>query len=218
MPIPRSAPSPDRTLLRDDVYRRLRDAIVDGTFEPGEQLKDSELAAWIGVSRTPVREALLRLATSGLVVSHPGRSTYVSTIDSRVLQEARDVVAAMHQLAIRETAGKLSKADVDRMRKANRRFEKALADGDAAKALQADDEFHAVPVSASKNRALQAVLDQFGPVVRRAELLRFQSDDGRESLDMHERLIELTEAGDVEGAMRIAFDTWRSLPDAPAER
>lgn len=217
MPIPQNAPTPDRMLLRDNVYQKLRDAIVDGTFEPGEQLKDSELAAWIGVSRTPVREALLRLGTSGLVVAKPGRSTYVSTIDPRTLQEARDVVAAMHELAIRETVGKLTKAELDRMRTANHRFEKAIADGDAAKALQADDELHAVPVEASKNRALQSVLEHFGPVVRRAELLRFQSDDGAESLRMHERLIELSESGDVEGAMRVAFDTWRSLPDAAAE-
>ena len=214
MPVPQNSPAADRTLLRDNVYVKLRDAIVDGTFHPGEQLKDLELAAWLGVSRTPVREALLRLGTSGLVVAQPGRSTIVSEIDPRMLQEARDVVASMHELAIRETVGKLSAADIDRMRAANRRFEKAIADGDAVAALQADDDLHAVPVEAAKNRALQSVLDHFGPVVRRAELLRFQSDDGAESLRMHERLIELSEAGDVDGAMRVAFDTWHSLPDA----
>jgi DNA-binding GntR family transcriptional regulator len=214
MPVPQNSPAADRTLLRDNVYIKLRDAIVDGTFHPGEQLKDVELAAWLGVSRTPVREALLRLGTSGLVVAQPGRSTTVSEIDPRMLQEARDVVASMHELAIRETVGKLSKAEIDRMRKANRQFEKALSEGNAAKALQADDALHAVPVEASKNRALQSVLDHFGPVVRRAELLRFQSDDGAESLTMHERLIELAESGDVEGAMRVAFDTWHSLPEA----
>ena len=52
------------------------DAIVDGTFAPGEQLRDLELAGWLGVSRTPVREALLRLAEAGLVVAEPGRSTW----------------------------------------------------------------------------------------------------------------------------------------------
>ncbi|RWZ68005.1 GntR family transcriptional regulator [Labedella populi] len=213
MPIPQDSPTTERTLLRDNVYERLRDAIVDGTFEPGEQLKDAELAAWIGVSRTPVREALLRLATSGLVVSLPGRSTTVSLIDARALQEARDVVAAMHELAVGETAGKLSAAEIDRMREANRRFEKALAEKDAAAALVADDDFHAVPVAAADNRALQSVLEHFGPLVRRAELQRFRSDDGAESLRMHERLIDLCEAGDVEGAKRVAFDTWRSLPD-----
>ena len=81
MPIPSSTAGVDRSLLRDDVYRRLRDAIVDGTFTPGEQLKDGELADWLGVSRTPVREALLRLGTTGLVLAVPGRSTTVTAID-----------------------------------------------------------------------------------------------------------------------------------------
>ena len=58
-------PSYRRSLLRDDVFARLRDAIVDGTFAPGEQLRDLELADWLGVSRTPVREALLRLRRPG---------------------------------------------------------------------------------------------------------------------------------------------------------
>ena len=73
MPIPSGSPAVGRSLLSDDVYRRLRDAIVDGTFMPGEQLKDGDLAEWLGVSRTPVREALLRLRGSGLVVALPGR-------------------------------------------------------------------------------------------------------------------------------------------------
>ena len=63
MPIPMTDGSSalKRGLLRDDVYTRLRDAIVDGTFAPGEQLRDLDLAQWLGVSRTPVREALMRL-------------------------------------------------------------------------------------------------------------------------------------------------------------
>lgn len=61
MPIPTKTAPYTRSLLRDGVYVQLRDAIVDGTLEPGEQLRDGELAGWLGVSRTPVREALLRL-------------------------------------------------------------------------------------------------------------------------------------------------------------
>src|ERR687894_223377 len=116
MPIPPGTPAVDRSLLRDDVYRRLRDAIVDGTFRPGEQLKDGELADWLGVSRTPVREALLRLGASGLVVALPGRSTTVSAIDVQVVRNAKDVVAAMHELAVRQVTGRISAQDVGRMR------------------------------------------------------------------------------------------------------
>lgn len=210
MPIPRDEPPVDRTLLRDDVYRRLRDAIVDGTFAPDEQLKDGELAAWLGVSRTPVREALLRLGASGLVIARPGRSTTVSTIDARSVEDARDVVAAMHRLAVRETVGRVSEAEIERMRAANRRFLAAVAANDVGAALDADDELHRVPVEALGNSAVEAVLEQFGPLVRRAERARFDGD-GRTSAERHDRLIALIAAGDAEQAASFAFDLWHSL-------
>ncbi len=212
MPIPASTPPIDRRLLRDDVFRRLRDAIVDGTFAPGEQLKDVELAAWLGVSRTPVREALLRLSASGLVESQPGRWTTVRSLDVRAIRDARDVVAAMHELAVRQAVPDLTGADLRAMREANRRFRAAIKAGDVESALQADDEFHGVPVTVAANRALAAVLDQFMPVVRRAERLRFASIDGRASITRHEELLRLCAAGDADGAAAVAFGTWGSLP------
>jgi DNA-binding GntR family transcriptional regulator len=214
MPIPRGAPAIDRRLLREDVYRRLRDAIVDGTLAPGEQLRDEELTAWLGVSRTPVREALLRLAEAGLVVARPGRSTTVSSLDLLAVRDARDVVAAMHEVAVREAVGSLTltEADIEAMRDANRRFRTALEAGDVEAALRADDDLHGVPVAVAANRALIAVLEQFTPVLRRAERLRFSSLGGRASLARHDELIRLCAAGDSEKAAMVAFDIWHTLP------
>lgn len=211
MPIPADSPAVDRSLLRDDVFRRLRDAIVDGTFLPGEQLKDGELAEWLGVSRTPVREALLRLGTSGLVVALPGRSTTVSTIDDAAVRDARDVIGAMHALAARQVAGTLSDADLDRMRDANRRFADAVAAGDMAASVDADEALHRVPVAILGNRALEAVLDHFDPLVRRAERLQF-ARDGHASAARHDRLIEALAAGDGAEASELSFEIWHSLP------
>lgn len=210
MPIPQNTQPLGRSLLRNDVYKRLSEAVVDGTFAPGEQLRDGEIADWLGVSRTPVREALLRLAASGLVVTQPGRSTTVSTIDDRSVRDARDVLAAMHQLAVRETVGVLSDEDLERMREANQRFAEAIEAGDVGAALAADDDLHAVPVDALGNKAVQNVLSLYSPVVRRVERLRFASN-GTTSVDAHEKLIALYAAGDVEGAASTAFDTWHSL-------
>ena len=159
----------------------------------------------------PVREALLRLGGSGLVVAVPGRSTAVSTLDPRAVRDARDVIAAMHSLAVRETTGRLSADDLARMRDANRRFAEALVADNVAAALDADDELHRVPVTALGNRAFETVLEQFGPLVRRAELLRF-TGDGRASVERHEQLIKLLAAGDVRGAESVTFDIWHSLP------
>ncbi|WP_026877160.1 GntR family transcriptional regulator [Jiangella gansuensis] len=212
MPIPEGTPSIDRRLLRDDVFGRLRDAIVDGVLAPGEQLRDGELAAWLGVSRTPVREALLRLAEAGLVVARPGRSTTVSTLDLRDIRDARDVVAAMHEVAVREAVDSLTRSDLEAMRAANHRFRTAVERGDVEAALRADDDLHGIPVAVAANRALSAVLDQFTPVLRRAERLRFSSLGGRASITRHDDLIRLCAAGDAEQAAAVAFDTWHTLP------
>ena len=211
MPIPSDTAGVDRSLLRDDVFRRLRDAIVDGTFSPGEQLKDGELAEWLGVSRTPIREALLRLGTSGLVMAIPGRSTTVTAIDAKVVRDARDVIASMHALAVSQMAGRLDENDLERMRGASRRFADAVTSGDVKAALDADEELHRIPVSALGNRALESVLDHFDPLVRRAEMQRF-STDGHTSVAPHEQLIELLANGNAEQAAAVAFDIWHSLP------
>jgi len=211
MPIPAGSTGLDRSLLRNDVYTRLRDAIVDGTFEPGEQLKDGELAEWLGVSRTPIREALLRLGTSGLVVAIPGRSTTVTAIEADAVRDARDVIASMHGLAARQMAGRLSPDDLARMRAANHRFAQAVAAADVAAALDADEELHGIPVAALGNHALESVIDHFDPLVRRAERLRF-SRDGHTSIELHVQLIESLAAGDADRAAAVAFEIWHSLP------
>jgi DNA-binding GntR family transcriptional regulator len=211
MPIPVGAAVLSRSLLRDDVYVRLRDAIVDGTFAPGEQLRDGDLAQWLGVSRTPVREALLRLGHAGLVVAAPGRSTVVSTLDARAAHDAQAVVAAMHELAVATAVPLLTAADLAHMREANVRFGAAIAAGDVDAALAADDQFHAVPVRAAGNAAVIAVLEQFTPLVRRLERVRFATLAGRGSVARHARLVDLCEQGDQAAAATVARETWQSL-------
>lgn len=78
MPIPKADTSSERTRLRDTVRNKIRDAILDGTLEPGERLNDDALVAWLQVSRTPVREALGDLAHAGLVEMTPNRHTRVA--------------------------------------------------------------------------------------------------------------------------------------------
>jgi DNA-binding GntR family transcriptional regulator len=211
MPVPKDSVSLRRELLRNDVYTRLRDAIVDGTLTPGEQLRDQELATWLGVSRTPVREALLRLGQAGLVLVAPGRSTRVATLDARELLGAQSVVAAMHRLAVEEAVPQLGAADLAEMREANERFATALRRGDADGAIAADDEFHGIPVRAAANTAIETVLDQFTPALRRLERLRFSSLSGRASVALHDRLVDLCEAGEIEAAAAVSHETWQTL-------
>jgi DNA-binding GntR family transcriptional regulator len=211
VPVPSPSAAPGRRLLRDDVYGRLRDAIVDGTLEPGEQLRDQELAAWLGVSRTPVREALLRLQQAGLVVARPGRSTLVAAVEPRAARDAQAVVAAMHEVAVRAAVPLLTVEDLEQMRDANRRFAAAVRRRDVVAATAADDDLHGIPVRAAGNAAVATVLEEFTPVLRRVERLRFGTLGGRASVRLHDRLIELCAAGDADAAAAVSTETWHAL-------
>jgi 1-aminocyclopropane-1-carboxylate deaminase len=199
--VPLSSNPLPRNLLREDVHARLRNAIVDGTLAPGEQLRDGDLAARLGVSRTPVREALLELARADS--SAPSRrSTVVAPIDPAAVRDAQAVVAAMHALAVRVAVPHLTASDLDEMRAANADFAAAQRRGDLDGAMDADARFHAVPVARSGNTAAAGVLAQYEPVLQRAERLRFASHEGAASAERHERLIDLCADGDPEAPPR----------------
>lgn len=217
MPVPVAGASEGRQLLRDSVFVRIRDAIIDGTLEPGERLVDGELSSWLGVSRTPIREALARLEAAGLVETKPGRYTIVSPIDPRTVADAQAVTAAMHELAVRTAVPLLTGSDLAAMRSANDAFAAALDAGDVVAALAADDAFHRIAVDRAGNAAVRAVLDQYTPVLRRVERIRFGSMGGRDSVAQHARIIALAEAGDAEAAAVEIRRNWLTLdPHAPA--
>ena len=211
MPVPVATQIHSRSLLRDDVYRSLRKAIVDGTLEPGEQLTDGELSTWLGVSRTPIREALLALSRSGLVIAKPGHSTIVAPLDMRSTLDAQAVAAAMHELAVRLAVPLMAVEDIDRMRAANVTFAAALKVGDAEAALGADDAFHDVAVEIAANRFIRDALEAATPLLRRIERIRFSSLAGRGSVAQHDGIIDACANGDAERAASIARDNWRTL-------
>ncbi|MEV8359136.1 GntR family transcriptional regulator [Microbacterium sp. NPDC076895] len=210
MPVPSTAGT-HRPLLRDEVQARLRAAIVDGTLAPGEQVRDADIAHWLGVSRTPVREALLELAGAGLVHTTPGRATIISPIEPRAIREARDVVAAMHRLAALGAVPRLDREAIERMRAANRRFSAAVERGDIDGAIAADELFHGVLVEVADSDAVRTVLRLYEPVLLRAERAQFSSERAELSTLRHEQLIARCARGDAAGAAEIAESIWTHL-------
>jgi DNA-binding GntR family transcriptional regulator len=189
----------------------MRDAIIQGTFQPGEKLRDAELEEWLGVSRTPIREAIGRLEAAGLVHTIPGRSTVVSTIERKAVLDAQAVAAAMHALAVRTAVPLMGSAEIKAMTKANKEFAAAFASADADAAIRSDDEFHGVAVDASRNETIRSVLEQVTPVLRRLEFLRFSSLTGQESIAQHKRIIDYCRRGDAAAAAQAAQQNWETL-------
>ena len=197
--------------LRDYAYRELRDAIVSGELAPGARLRDPELEAWLGVSRTPIREAIARLETAGLVQTRRAKQTVVAPLDTRSALAAQRIAASLHELAVRDAVPQLTDADLEAMREANARFAEALRAHDVDAAIRADDDFHGVAVRASENPLLPGLLEQVTPLLRRLERSRFGSLAGRGSVADHDRIIELCAQGLADEAGTAARENWSTL-------
>lgn len=200
-----------RHLLRDAAYARLRGAIIDGTLAPGTAMKPGELAARLGLSRAPIREAISRLAGEGLVETKPQSYTRVTAVVAKEVEDAAAVLGAMHDLAVREIAASITAELVESMRDANARFAAAVADGDVEAALTADDDVHAVPLEAYGNAAASGTIDRYTPLVRRAERLLFTSAQAARSVALHDELITALAAHDRDRAVTVNRTIWGRL-------
>jgi DNA-binding GntR family transcriptional regulator len=211
MPVPDQREAVHRSLLRDTAHAALCDAIVSGTLAPGEQLHDAELCEWLGLSRTPVRDALARLEDEGLVETAPQRFTRVTKLDRRDVRDTFPVLAAMHALATELAVPVLERSDVKRLRAENVAYVRAMDAGDTTGLYTADASFHGILVKAAANPEVTRVLDLLGPRLRRLERLRTGVLPGRRSAAQHEAIIDRAAAGDAAKASSAARENWLTV-------
>lgn len=200
-----------RRLLKDEAYDAVRAAIVSGELEPGATLSEADLAAWLGVSRAPVRAALARLADDGLVETKPQSFTRVTPVVDREVRDAVAVVRAMHELVVRLATPLFSADDLAEMAEANTAFTAAVGADDVEAAIAADDAFHDVAVRVAGNRPAAATIERFTPLIRRLERAKFRELPGRDSVRLHRALLRAFREGDVEAAVATTTTIWSSL-------
>jgi DNA-binding GntR family transcriptional regulator len=211
MPVPQNRDAVDRHLLRDNAYTMLCAAIVDGTLAPGEALNDGELCTWLGLSRTPVRDALGRLAEDGLVEIAPQRYTRVSGLTARDAHDTFPLLAAVHALATELGVPRLGREGAERLRAANEAFVVALTSRRARAVYEADDRFHQVFVDAADNREIERSLRHLAPRLRRLEVLRTGALPGRRSVAQHEAILARATSADARGAASAPRENWLEL-------
>ena len=144
--------------LTDQVYRAIKDRILANELEVGSRLRDEELAQQLSVSRTPVREALIRLNRERLVEIIPRSGTRVRTFTERDIEEIFDLRIALEALAVRKAAVRIEAAQLTRLREMFERAETMLKCGDAKAALDFDTEMHETILQASGNERLQEMM------------------------------------------------------------
>jgi DNA-binding GntR family transcriptional regulator len=197
--------------MREEAYQELRRLILEGELVPGERLRDQEIAAWLAVSRTPVREALTRLADEALVEMAPNRYTRVRPIDPSDA-EGYAIAAALHGLATRQAASVGTFAPVARGRLADaaERYAWARLREDANDLIAADDDLHAIVVELAGNAVLGAQLDRLVPRLRRLEAA-LGTALATNRPDEHDTLLNALEQGDGIGAARLVEAEWLAL-------
>jgi DNA-binding GntR family transcriptional regulator len=211
MPVPGHRDAVERRLLRDTAYTALCDAIVEGTLMPGERLHDTELCAWLGLSRSPVRDALSRLEDDGLVESRPQRYTRVTRVTRREVRDMFAVLAGLHALATDLAVPVLTQDDIARLDRENEAFVAALRRRDVAAAHAADERFHEVFVAAAANREVVRALDRLTPRVRRLKRQLGDALPDRRSVAQHQAIVSRARIRDAAGAASAVRENWRTL-------
>lgn len=215
MPVPTSPdPLPAPVLRRHEAERRLREAILRAELEPGERLTEDELAAWLGVSRTPVREALARLAAEGLVVIDANRGARVAPFDP---EETRDLVQlsrALVLLAQRLAASRATDEEVRTMRSSHEQRLAALADGDGPRMEAAALRFHMTILAASRNRELQRLYPTLALRLERVFRVVFPEWMGPAGAEMDGAILIAIEERDPVAVVEASSRSWDLLEDA----
>ncbi|KGJ17430.1 GntR family transcriptional regulator [Paracoccus sanguinis] len=188
------------------VYETLRDEILDLVLRPGSALDEVALAERFGMSRTPIREALVRLAGEGLVDTLPNRSTIVAPIDYLNLHHFFDAITLMYRVSNRQAARYHTPADLARIRAAQADYAAAVNAQDALAMIAANRAFHAAIAEAGGNPYYTQFFVRMLDEGRRLLRLYYQSFDDRlpqEYVEEHEAIIAAIASGDVGAADRL---------------
>ena len=156
--------------LRDVVFNTLRQAILRGELKPGERLMEIQLANKLGVSRTPIREAIRKLELEGLVLMIPRKGAEVAEITEKNLRDVLEVRCALEELAVQLACDRMDEEGVRELRAAAETFESILNSDDITQIAQADVAFHDIIYAATDNRRLIQLLNNL-----REQMLRFRS-------------------------------------------
>lgn len=145
--------------LRDVVKNTLRSAILRGDLKPGERLMEIHLAKQLGVSRTPVREAIRLLELEGLAVTVPRRGAHVAKMTEKDLQDVLEIREALDELAVKDACLRMTDDDYKELEEAFKEFKKTCASNDVRVIAEADENFHSVIYRASKNPKLVVIVE-----------------------------------------------------------
>ena len=190
--------------LRDVVFNTLRQAILRGELKPGERLMEIQLANKLGVSRTPIREAIRKLELEGLVLMIPRQGAEVAEITEKSLRDVLEVRKALEELAVQLACDKITEEGIQELEKCAGEFKKILKSDDITEIAEADVRFHDVIYMATDNQKLIQLLSNLREHMYRYRVEYLKNPEVHEQLlKEHEEIICHIKKGEKEEAVRI---------------
>jgi len=183
------------------VVRQLRDEIVTGELSPGTLIKDAELAARLGVSITPVREAIAQLSVEGLIDIAPNRTRHVTKVTQKNALELIDVMTVLACAGFEWGVDNLTGTHIEMLRRRQSEFVDALAVGNVLAAGAAGSDFSSIVILAGGNRELQSMVDLVVARTMRILAMTAESNLWNTWIEGHDAILALLEQGDHRGAL-----------------
>ncbi|GIN94139.1 GntR family transcriptional regulator [Siminovitchia terrae] len=199
-----------RKFMRDEVYDILLDWIVTGKLIADQQIRDKEISEQLGVSRTPIREALLRLENEGFVQTKANSSTFVTPIKYQEIKHYYSIAYTLEKLVIEEIYTKITDQHLEKMMNVNQEMYLSIKEGNYLTALKKDTEFHAIPISLSFNAELKKILTNLKHKLKRIELYYYDKiEDAHISFVEHEQIIDALKQNNLNLTLEYIEQNWK---------
>ncbi|MGE9974702.1 GntR family transcriptional regulator [Coprococcus catus] len=195
----------DKYSLRGQVFQEIREDILKGKFKENEELREATLGKELGVSRTPVREALRQLELEGLVHIIPNKGAYVTGITEKDVHDIYMTRSMLEGLCARWAAEHISEEQIQEMEEVLILTEYHLNRGNAEQLAELDGKFHEVLYDASQSRILRHILSDFHKYVQVARKRSVKKEDrAKKSLEEHREILNALRTGDADRAEELA--------------
>ena len=193
--------------LRELVFESLREAIIAAKLRPGERMMEIQMAEEMGVSRTPVREAIRKLELEGLVVMVPRKGAYVAGLSLKDMVEVFEIRGALEGLAAELAAERATDEELEELERYLVKIAEEIESGDLSRVVETDTDFHTLMYKASRNSRLSQIINNL-----REQIQRFRTTSlsypGRMkiALEEHRKIVEAISVRDGELARKMAQD------------
>jgi DNA-binding GntR family transcriptional regulator len=191
--------------LREVVFESVRGAIISGVLKPGERLMEVQLAEKLGVSRTPIREAIRKLELEGLVIMIPRKGAYVADLSLKDITDALEIRAALEGLAAGLAAMRITDEEIEGLEMNAVQFHKAVEADDFDSIVQKDIEFHERIFRATRNEKLMQITNNLREQVQRFRLMYInKSNKSKDLVKEHYEISEAISKRDIDAAEKYA--------------